>query len=97
LYGWSPREQKSKTVGGTERKLFHKLNTELHTLGLTMQILVSQKTTTTKVANYKTGVIATHRGFHTHFQVFQESSLQSKKNYVWHKQYQATRFRTGTR
>jgi hypothetical protein len=34
-----------------------------------MQILVSQKTTTTKVANYKPGVIATHRGFHIHFQV----------------------------
>jgi hypothetical protein len=86
LYGWSHREEKSKTIGGTERKLFHKHNTELHTLGLTMQILVSQKMTTTKGANYKPGVIATHRGFHTHFQVFEQSSLQSsytpKKNYV---------------
>jgi hypothetical protein len=94
LSGWNRREEKSKTIGGTERKLFHKHNTELHTLGLTMQILVSQKITTTKVANYKPGVIANHRGFHTHFQVFEQSSLQSsytpKKNYVWHKQYQAT-------
>lgn len=89
MYGWSPREEKSKTIGGTETKLFHKHNTELHTLGLTMQILVSQKMTTTEVANYKPAVIATHRGSHT--QVFEQSSFQSsytpKKNYVWHKQY----------
>ncbi len=63
MHGWSPREEKSKTEEGTERKLFHKHNTQLQTLGLTMQILVSQKMTTTKVANYKPGVIATHRGF----------------------------------
>jgi hypothetical protein len=101
LHGWSPREEKSKTVEGTERKLFHKHNTQLQTLGLTMQILVSQKMTITKVANYKPGVIATYRGFHTHFQVVEQSSLQSsytlETNYVWHKQNQTTRYTTGTR
>ncbi len=91
----APEKKKSKTICGTERKLFHKHNTELHTL------LVSQKMITTKVANYKPGAIATHRGFHSTSKSLNNlpfnQATQQRKTLFWHKQNQATRYRTGTR
>ncbi len=56
MHGWSPGEEKSKTIG--REKTISQANTELHTRQC--RFLVSQKMTTTKVSNYKPGVLASH-------------------------------------